>query len=280
MLHAKSRPFYDGVAINLHYLNPTLPVLYRGLTGIILSLILCSAIVFSLYKLLKIIKKQKLLSDIKNDFIDNVTHEFKTPIATVSTAIEAIKKFNEDQINEKTKRYLTISEQQLNKLNSLVEKIMETALLEDTSLKLNKKSIDLIKLLNLCAEKHQFNTDKNIIVITNVKHITVDVDEFHFENAISNLIDNAIKYGGNEIKLSVRGETNRIQISVYDNGPGISAKDEPYLFDKFFRVKKDNIHTTKGFGIGLYYSKKIIEKHHGTIALQNKNTFTIELWRE
>jgi two-component system phosphate regulon sensor histidine kinase PhoR len=253
--------------------------LLKGLTGIILSLVLCSIVVFSLYYLLYIIRKQKQLSEIKHDFISNVTHEFKTPIATVSSAIEAIKNFNNENISDKTKRYLDISEQQLKKLNILVEKVMETSLLESSELNFDYINTDIIQLIKNSAEKHQMNTNKNIHFESIVKMLVMDIDEFHFENAISNLIDNAIKYGGNTINISInKSSEESLFISINDNGEGISKLDEPYIFDKFYRTKTKNIHNIKGFGIGLYYAKNIIEKHKGIIELKNRNTFLITLW--
>ncbi len=281
ILSAKSQlaPLELTSEINLNYANPILPSLLKGLTGIILSLVLCSIVVFSLYYLLYIIRKQKQLSEIKHDFISNVTHEFKTPIATVSSAIEAIKNFNNENISDKTKRYLDISEQQLKKLNILVEKVMETSLLESSELNFDYINTDIIQLIKNSAEKHQMNTNKNIHFESIVKILVMDIDEFHFENAISNLIDNAVKYGGNTINISINKSSEEcLFISINDNGEGISKLDEPYIFDKFYRTKTKNIHNIKGFGIGLYYAKNIIEKHKGIIELKNRNTFLITLW--
>jgi two-component system phosphate regulon sensor histidine kinase PhoR len=280
IITAKSKitPVESVGTINLNYANPILPSLQKGLTGIILSFLICSIVVFALYYLLQIIKKQKEISEIKNDFISNVTHEFKTPIATVSSAIEAIKNFNNEQITEKTKRYLDISEQQLKKLNILVEKVMETSLLESSELNFDYQKIDIIQLLKNCTEKHQMNTNKNIHFESSISKLTLDIDEFHFENAVSNVIDNSIKYGGNEINVSINKDNKeRLSISITDNGEGISKKDEPYIFDKFYRTKTKNANNIKGFGIGLYYTKNIIEKHKGTIQLKNRNAFLITL---
>lgn len=265
--------------IHLNYANPILPSLLKGLTGIILSFLICCIVIFALYYLLQIIKKQKEISEIKNDFISNVTHEFKTPIAIVSSALEAIKNFNNETITDKTKRYLDISEQQLIKLNLLVEKVMETSLLESSELNFDFQKIDIIQLLKNSVEKHQINTTKKIHFETNIRELVLDIDEFHFENAFSNIIDNANKYGGNQINVSINKDNREcLFIVVNDNGEGISKQDEPYVFDKFYRTKTKNIHNIKGFGIGLYYTKNIIEKHKGTIELKNKNTFLISLW--
>ncbi len=281
IIDAKSQmaPVESVSTINLSYANPVMPILLKGLAGILSSFLLCGVVLFSLYYLLHIIRKQKQLSEIKHDFISNVTHEFKTPIATIVSAIEAIKSFNNEHISEKTRRHLDISEQQLRKLNLLVEKVMETSLLESSELNLDKQKTDLVKQIFDCKERHQLNTLKNIHFESNIETLEIDIDAFHFENAISNIIDNAIKYGGNEIKVIItKVDKERVIISISDNGEGISKQDEPFIFDKFFRVKSKNLDYVKGFGIGLYYAKNIIEKHEGTIELSNRTTFLVKLW--
>lgn len=266
--------------IYMYYSNPVLPSLLKGITGIVLSLILCGIVFFALYNLMFIINKQKEISEIKNDFINNVTHEFKTPIATVSSALEAIKLFNNENLSDKSKHYLDISENQLKKLNHLVEKIMETSLLENSRLELEFKNTDLIKLIKDNVERHRLNTSKEILFDSNVEILEREADPFHFENAVSNLLDNAIKYGGNKIEVSVTDAEENTKIMVKDNGAGIPAQDQPYIFDKFYRITTKNIHNVKGFGIGLYYTRNIIEKHNGTIELTDANKFLISLWKK
>lgn len=274
-------PLENTSTIELIYQDPVMPALLQGLTGIILSLILCLTIIFTLYYLQQIIKKQKEISEIKNDFISNVTHEFKTPIATISSALEAIKKFNNENISDKTLRYLDISEEQLKKLNILVEKVMETSLLESSQLSLDLQQIDLIALVEELVKRYQLNTSKTIHLESLLDTLHYNADTFHLENAISNLIDNAIKYGGNEINIRLEQEaTKQITLRVSDNGAGIANEDAPFIFDKFYRARSKNLNHIKGFGIGLYYTKNIIQKHKGTIELSSPNTFKISLWTE
>lgn len=232
--------------IYMYYSNPVLPSLLKGITGIVLSLILCGIVFFALYNLMFIINKQKEISEIKNDFINNVTHEFKTPIATVSSALEAIKLFNNENLSDKSKHYLDISENQLKKLNHLVEIIMETSLLENSRLELEFKNTDLIKLIKDNVERHRLNTSKEILFDSNVEILEREADPFYFENAVSNLLDNAIKYGGNKIEVSVTDAEENTKIMVKDNGAGIPAQDQPYIFDKFYRSTTKNIHNVKG----------------------------------
>jgi two-component system phosphate regulon sensor histidine kinase PhoR len=281
ILKAQAEVFAVGsdALVELQFANPIWPSLLQGLTGIILSLILCSAVIYALYHLHRIIQKQKQLSEIKNDFISNVTHEFKTPIATVSSALEGIKSFNNEQLSEKTKRYLAISEQQLSKLNVLVEKVMETSLLESGQMSLEKERADMIRILEKCVEAMALNTSKTIVLLNNTDRFIFEVDPFHFENAITNLIDNAIKYGGDTITVSTEAIQGGLSIQVSDNGSGISKEAAPFIFDKFYREPGRSTQSIKGFGIGLFYTKRVIELHGGTIELRNSATFTIQLWK-
>ena len=281
---SKSTYVKENENFELLYNNPNLEALKRSSGGIFLSLLLSLLIVSCLFYLLKIINQQKDLAAIKNDLISNITHEFKTPIATVSTAIEAIENFNVLDDKEKTKKYLALSAVQLKKLYQMVEKLLETATLDSESLLLKKEETNLVFLIDKLVAKHQLLTqNKSLQFSSNVESLFVHVDIFHFENAISNLIDNAIKYGGNTIEIAINSILNSTEILVADNGTGIEKNQQEKIFDKFYRVPKGNTHDVKGFGIGLYYCKKIIEKHQGTITLvsNTKNTiFKINLPNE
>ncbi|SEE24880.1 two-component system, OmpR family, phosphate regulon sensor histidine kinase PhoR [Tenacibaculum sp. MAR_2010_89] len=262
--------------IALHYGNPTIEALKRSSTGILLSFILSLAVISSLFYLLRIINKQKELAEIKNDLISNITHEFKTPITTVSAAIEAIDNFNMIDDKEKTKKYLSISSIQLKKLHQMVEKLLETATLDSEKLLLKKEEVNIIDLIEKTSKKHQLiNNSKTITFSSSIENHYTEVDTFHFENAVSNLIDNAVKYGGDIIEINVNKVLNTLEISVADNGKGIEKNQQERIFDKFYRVPKGNTHDVKGFGIGLYYTKKIIEKHEGSIFLISNSKHTI-----
>lgn len=262
--------------LQLRYSNPTISILKRSLTGILLSLLLATCIIACLFYLLHIINKQKELAEIKNDLISNITHEFKTPIATVSTAIEGIKNFNEANDKEKTDNYLNISEQQLKKLHLMVEKLLETATLDSDKLIINTEEIDLVLVLKNLVEKYQMlSPGKTISFKSNSIALPAKVDPFHFENALANLIDNAIKYGGDTIEVNLNSLLNSVEITVADDGGKIDKNQREKIFDKFYRVPTGNRHDVKGFGIGLFYSKKIIEKHNGTLSLVPNITNTI-----
>ena len=283
-LRSKSTFVKDNEAFKLVYDNPSIVALKRSSFGIFLSLLLSLAVISSLFYLLKIINQQKELAAIKNDLISNITHEFKTPIATISAAIEAIKNFNVLEDPEKTSKYLSMSSIQINKLHQMVEKLLETAMLDSEQLVLKKETVDIVDIAEKVVYKHQILAHKKELSFsTTLQPCYANVDVFHFENVISNLIDNAVKYGGNQIEMNIRSVLNTIEITVVDDGNGIEKNQKEKIFDKFYRVPKGNTHDVKGFGIGLYYCKKIIEKHEGFIGLtsdKNKTIFKITIPNE
>ena len=261
--------------LTIHFTNETKIILSRILTGILLSTLLVLAVISCLFYLLKIIKHQKQLAEVKNDLISNITHEFKTPIATISVALESIKNFDVIDDKDKTKTYLDMSSSQLSKLNVMVEKLLETATLDSESLNLNKEDINLVDLLQTITEKYSMTLDgKTLGFKPSEEIINTKVDIFHFENAISNIIDNAIKYGGNDITINLSRDQNAIEIDIIDNGNTLTKANLSRIFEKFYRVPKGNTHDVKGFGIGLYYTKKIIEKHEGTVQVLLNNAVT------
>ncbi len=261
--------------LRAYYEDPTIQALKKSSTGILLSLVLSLTVIFCLIYLLKIISTQKELAEIKNDLINNITHEFKTPIATISTAIEAIESFNVADNKEKTKQYAAISAFQLKKLHVMVEKLLETATLDSESLMLQKEPTNIVDLIAKIAKKFELLTKKDIKFTTNIDSKILKIDLFHFENAVSNLVDNAIKYGGDIIEININPVLNVTEISVADNGKGIDKSHQERIFDKFYRVPKGDTHDVKGFGIGLYYAQKIIEKHNGSINISSSFDNTI-----
>jgi len=273
--NSKSTFLRPNQNLRAYYEDPTIEALKKSSTGILLSLLLSLSVIFCLIYLLKIISTQKELAEIKNDLINNITHEFKTPIATVSTAIEAIESFNVIDNKEKTKKYAAISAFQLKKLHQMVEKLLETATLDSESLLLQKEPTNIVDLIAKITKKFELLTKKDINFTTNIDSKILKIDRFHFENAISNLVDNAIKYGGDSIEVTLNSVLNVTEISVADNGKGIDKSQQERIFDKFYRVPKGNTHDVKGFGIGLYYTQKIIEKHNGSINVSSSFDNTI-----
>lgn len=270
---------YDNV-LTIHFSNITFTILKKNMLGILLSFLLVGSVVICLLYLLNIIKQQKQLAEVKNDLINNITHEFKTPIATIGVAMEAIQGFNASGDLEKNLRYAKISQEQVEKLNGMVEKLLETATLDSESLSLNFETQDLVELLQKASIRESLeNSDKIITFNAPDSSIFYNIDVFHFENAINNIIDNAIKYGGDRISVSVQKDSKDVFIEISDNGTELNEQHKKQIFEKFYRVPKGNTHDVKGFGIGLYYAKKIIEKHNGTITLElnELTTFKIRL---
>ena len=240
--------------------------------SLIISVLLISSIIFCLIYLLKIIQKQKQLSEIKNDLISNITHEFKTPLATIGVALEAIQRFNQENDAEKSKKYAKLSTQEVEKLSVMVEKLLETATLDSNNLELNMEESDLITLLKKTIDiSEDVLKQKRISFSSNESECVYAIDRFHFENAINNIIDNAIKYGGNQIGVGLKTNNKEILITIKDNGTSLTPQKASRVFEKFYRVPHGNKHDVKGFGIGLYYTKKIIEKHGGTIDVNANN---------
>jgi len=280
---SKSTFLRHNESLEIAYPNATKIILKRSAFSLLMSTILVLAIISCLFYLLKIIKNQKQLAEVKNDLISNITHEFKTPIATIGVAIESIKNFNVINDKEKTKTYLDISNSQLSKLDIMVEKLLETATLDSDSLELKKDNYNINDILHALVEKHKIQTDKSINYLTTSDNITANIDVFHFENAINNVLDNAIKYGGNNINLELSQNATVFTLSISDDGNTLTKANKEKIFEKFYRIPKGNTHDVKGFGIGLYYAKKIVEKHNGAIYLDienNQTTFKISLPNE
>src|SRR5699024_9088078 len=203
-LHTVSKSAYlpDDTVFTIYFTDAASTILKRNLLGMILSFVLVGAVVACLFWLLTIIKKQKQLAELKNDLISNITHEFKTPIATIGVALEGIQNFNRENDPVKTEKYLNTSTTHLKKLSMMVEKILETATLDSDELPLNREEIDLDALLRTLVGKYQnLHPDKKMTYQSWKETLKFKADAFHLENAMNNLLDNAVKYGGDEIDV-------------------------------------------------------------------------------
>ncbi|MCG8577125.1 MAG: HAMP domain-containing histidine kinase [Flavobacteriales bacterium] len=242
------------------------------LFGIILMVLL-----FFAYSL-NIIIKQKKLSEIKNDFINNMTHELKTPIATIRISSETLLNINAktpEEKDEKLMRYAGIIYKENKRLEQQVERVLNIAKLDKKELNFKLTTFDLHELIEEASENLRFNQlDENggtIDLNLQAQNSLVNADMVHITNVIYNLLDNATKYCDQtpHITISSHNNKNKVYVSFKDNGKGISRENQKYIFDKFYRVPTGNLHDVKGFGLGLYYVKTIIEELGGSIQLKS-----------
>lgn len=245
-----------------------------------------SMIIFSFYYTVSTIFKQKKLSEIKNDFISNMTHEFKTPISTISLACEVLNDKSFEKSPERVTNYVKMIGDENKRLSLLVENILQTAILDKGELKLNIQRIDIHALIEQTIANIKLqveNKEGEISTELKAQNPIINADRIHVTNIIFNLIDNAIKYSNEKPKISIhtQSDENGIFISVQDNGIGISKENQKRIFDTMYRVPTGNIHNVKGFGLGLSYVKAVAEKHGGSISVESElekgSTFTVYL---
>lgn len=271
---SKSAYLPKNSSFELYFTTNTALILKRNILGLLLSAILMACVIGCLMFLLKIINRQKQLAEMKSDLISNITHEFKTPISVINVALEGMESFNKENDPEKNKKYLNTSKEQLIRLDIMVEKLLETALLEGNHIKLSKSYFYIDELIKKLISKYQhLEIEKEISFTNHSSHIEIFGDAFHLENALNNIIDNAVKYGGNPISVTIANKKEQLLIDVKDTGNSLTPEQVNHIFEKFYRVPKGNIHDVKGYGIGLYYTKNIIEKHNGKVeVLLNRGT--------
>jgi two-component system, OmpR family, phosphate regulon sensor histidine kinase PhoR len=249
------------------------------------SFVLLVVIIFFAYALF-IILKQKRLSEIQKDFINNMTHEFKTPISTIALSTEVLK--NPDIISqpERLLNYTTIIENENTRLKHHVERVLQMARLDKEDIGLKKEPVDIHLLIHeaMKTNSHALKEKNGSVQLKlDAKNFVVDGDRLHLANVLNNLIDNALKYSAEnpEIKIITLNTSAGLSIHVSDNGIGISTENQKRVFQKFYRVPTGNLHDVKGFGLGLSYVKTIIEAHKGVIKLESElgkgSTFKISL---
>lgn len=240
-----------------------------------LSILFLVIIIFSFYYTISTIIKQKKISEIRDDLINNITHEFKTPIATISLASEVILNSGDKISTERTLKYARIIYDENGRMRSQVDKVLQMATMDRGELSLDTSSVNMNELIrsvvhNLCLE-HCENEVK-VEYHLEAAHDTLMADPVQIANVITNLMNNAIKYSPGELHITIRSrvEKNDYVFSIEDKGIGISRENIKYIFDKFYRVPKGDVHNVKGFGLGLYYVKTIIEAHKGKVLIESE----------
>jgi two-component system phosphate regulon sensor histidine kinase PhoR len=256
----------------------------RIATAIVFTIIIIIAFYLTVYTMLR----QKKLGEIKNDFINNMTHEFKTPLATISLAVDAMKNEKVLQDREKIRYFSSIIKEENQRMNRQVETILKASQLERQEVELNLKPLhvhevikDVVDNFSLQLQDKQGQAE----LVLNASNDLIDADEVHFSNLINNLIDNSVKYSKEStplrLKITTESADKKIIIRVEDNGIGMNKETVKRAFEKFYRAHTGNIHNVKGFGLGLSYVKTMIHGHGGTISLDSTlgkgSTFTVEL---
>lgn len=265
--------------------NQTQIIFLKMSGGLAASFALVILLLLSFTYILRTIFKQKQLSEIKSDFINNMTHELKTPIATVSAAVEAMQNFGVLDNKQKANSYLSLSQNELGRLSDLVEKVLNMAREERQPVQMQKERIDFSELLHNAVDRFSVKQlDKQVDFNLNAEaHCKCMADRLHMVNLMNNLIENSIKYSGDavQVNISCKTDNRHILVRVADNGIGISKKHLNKIFDQFYRVPTGNIHNVKGFGLGLHYVKNIVEKHDGKIEVESTpkkgTTFTLKI---
>jgi two-component system, OmpR family, phosphate regulon sensor histidine kinase PhoR len=253
---------------------------------LVLSALLVTLTVVSFLFIYRNLLAQRRLAIIKNDFISNITHELKTPIATVNVAIESLRNFGGLQDAVRTREYLDISAAELQRLGLLVDKVLKISMLEKNEIRLEKEKFDLVKVTAGVMSSMQLQFQQQhaqASLETSGGNFIVDADKLHMTSVIYNLLDNALKYSKAPPQITVRVVDRKqfIELSVSDNGIGIPAEYQSKIFEQFFRVPDGDQHNTKGYGLGLSYVNHILRRHHGFIEVSSEpgvgSTFTVKM---
>lgn len=250
--------------------------------AIFFTLMIISAFYVTVHALLR----QKKLSEIKNDFINNMTHEFKTPLATISLAVDALRNEKVMQDRDKMGYFSGIIKEENKRMNKHVETILQAAAMDRQEVQLSRRPMHVHTLVEEIIDNHalqlqEINAQAELQL--NARYDCIDADPVHFRNVVSNLVDNAIKYSSEHlrIRITTHSTNKNLVIRVEDNGIGMSKETQRRIFEKFYRAHTGNLHNVKGFGLGLSYVKSIVDAHHGKIKVESTlgkgSAFTIEM---
>ena len=246
------------------YLSSSLRFWYVLTAALIIILLVY---VYSIYTIIQ----QKKFSELQRDFINNMTHEFKTPLSSILLASESLSKQEMVQQNSKLQTYTSIIINQSHKLNSHIEKILNIAKNDSSGLSLKPQKIILLPFIQEIADTVKQKNENMTIDIDIENHLSVMADEFHFTNIIYNILDNSIKYCETEptVRISAYKDSKGLYLKFKDSGMGIPPKNIPHIFDKFYRVRTKKSEEVNGFGLGLFYVKKVVQQHNWKISVEN-----------
>lgn len=265
--------FSNPVTYRLELGNTSRYIFKRIALPILFTLFLVGFTVLSFTLLYRNLLRQRRLGEIKNEFISNITHELKTPIATVSVAIEALRSFNATMDPQRTREYLDISANELQRLSLLVDKVLKLSMFEKKEIELKYEPLDMKDVIGevTSSMRLQFEKHKATVNLNHQGDTHLEGDRLHLVSVIFNLLDNALKYsqGQPTIDIDINGNGNRILLTIADSGIGIPAEYQNKVFEKFFRVPTGNLHNAKGYGLGLSYVAHVIHRHKGTIKVES-----------
>lgn len=256
-----------------------------NMSGIIFtSLMVVAIVIFSFWFFINTLKKQMELDEMKSSFTSNITHELKTPIAVAYAANDALLNYGLADNPVKREEYLLDTKEQLEKLSALVERILSMSMKERGNFRLDVSETNIRDMFEKIAQETRLRTTKACdIQIEADENLTALFDAKLMSSVVSTLVDNAIKYSGEPVRILLKAirKSDKLFISVSDNGIGIAPEHQRHVFEKFYRVPHGDVHDVKGYGIGLYFAKTIVERHGGQISLNSTpgegSTFTIEI---
>lgn len=242
---------------------------------ILFSIFLTALTVISFWVMFRNIRSQQRLAELKNDFISNMTHELKTPVTTVGVALEALKNFNGLENPQLTQEYLAIAQNELNRLSILTDKILKTSIFENGGVQFESENLDLEKIVEQTVQSLKLVFEKAKATVEIKKegtYFNLKGGAVHITNVVYNLLDNALKYSKENpaIVVSLRENSREVTLSVQDNGVGIPAEFKKRIFEKFFRVPTGDVHTVKGYGLGLSYVDAVVRAHNGVIEIESE----------
>lgn len=248
-------------------------IVFKQMLGLLLlSLLIFAVVIGLLYYSIKSLITQKKIADIKTDFVNNITHELKTPLATLTLATKMLQKDEVKQQSQLVDNTINTIERQNKRLQKLIDQVLNNSL-GYNEIQLNKESINIEHYINTVLDDFQLANKSNAVVLNrnfSISTKSIELDKFYVTTALLNILENAVKYSGDTIVIDCNIESNStLKMSIKDNGIGISEKDTKQVFDKFFRAGNKEIHDVKGLGLGLYYTNQIIKAHNGTITVES-----------